>query len=43
MGSGTLNIGGDFNGFNGTFSCGTGTVNFNGTGAQSIKAQHITI
>jgi|WetSurMetagenome_2_1015567.scaffolds.fasta_scaffold17851_2 hypothetical protein len=35
MGSGTLNIGGNF-GANGTFTAGTGTVNFDGTGNQTI-------
>ncbi len=37
MGSGTLNIGGNF-GANGTFSAGTGTVNFNGTSVQTVGA-----
>ncbi len=37
MGSGTLNIGGNL-GADGTFTAGTGTVNFDGTSAQTIGA-----
>ncbi len=35
-GNGTLNIGGDYNYTSGTFTCSTGTVNYNGSGAQVI-------
>jgi hypothetical protein len=42
MGSGIMNITGDFTN-NGTFNYGTGTVNFNGTTAQSINSSNSSI
>ena len=35
-GAGTLNIGGDYSYTNGTFTCSTGTVNYNGSSSQLV-------
>lgn len=46
LGTGTLNIGGNYTYTAGTFAAGTSTVNYNGTGAQAVGAvpyHHLTI